>query len=612
MTIDARPRTLIAAAFFSLLAAVLQTGCVDATSESSQRESALVPPPPVDQNIGITDRIFTTFAAGDCLKCHDGNNGNTCTDPAQSCTVISARHHALLDPANPKYKPSFGCTTCHSIQSDGTAVIPLNCVQCHTKSPHHATVAAQARHCASCHGSVVQNYDDGHYIPTYAKSSVTPDTNCRVWTDTAHTTCKAGGCAACHTASTAVTPAIGANGNLHHATGLGQAPNPNTQCGWCHSPTAELDIRTCETCHGPASLHNIEYQYDVNKGVAGHGHIGADQDCWGCHGSFAKYDVPPLAGPTVPTAQGVQPSAVRSGTTPEIAIAGQSLMNSFTGADGTTRTFNPVVVLSLLDAAGAEVAKEVLTPSSFTADEVRATLPSTLRDGVWEVRVYKDYQGTFQKLSNRLALVVQPRVLVSSATLSCVDGKNTLTVAGQGFGATPAAGTPLVGLTVGGASCAVASWTNTQLVATCGSAAVGDLATVIGIHNTDVPARRFITGAGCSVEPPPATPADPAGAIQVRGGGAAAACGPSPSCTAFTAAARRSVTLDASASTAVAPATVSSYRWTLSSGSTVIRTSSSRSFSYTFRSAGSYTATLVVTDSAGVASAATSAAITVQ
>jgi hypothetical protein len=614
MTIDPRPRSLIAAAFFSLLPAVLQTGCKDSQSDASQNESFLVPPPPVEQNIGITDRVFTTFVVDDCLKCHDGNSGNTCTDPAQSCTVISARHHAMLDPANPKHKPDLGCMSCHSVKPDtGTAVVVLNCVQCHTKSPHHTSAAAQQRHCAACHGSVVQNYDDGHYIPTYAKSTVTPATNCRIWSDADHSACKAGGCAACHTASTDVTPAIDSNANLHHGTGLGQAPNSDAQCGWCHSPSAELDIRTCETCHGPASLHGIEHQYDVNNGKPGHGHIGSDQDCWGCHGSFAKYDVPPLAGPTVPTARLVQPPAVRAGMNAEIAISGQSFANSFTSADGTTRTFDPVVVLSLVDAAGTEVAKEVLSPSSSTADEVRAVLPTTLREGVWEVRVAKDYQGALQKQSNRLPLVIQPRVLVESAFLSCADGRSTLTVAGQGFGPKPAAGTPMVGAWAGSEACAVASWIDREIVATCGSALAGDLASVIGIHNTDVPSSGFITGEGCGSEMPPApAEARPTGSIQVQGGGAAAACGPSPSCGAFTAQVRKAVTFDASASSAVAPAAVSSYRWTVRSGSTVIKTSLSPSFSDTFRAAGSFTVTLVVTDSAGNASAASSATITVK
>ena len=40
---------------------------------------------------------------------------------------------------------------------------------------------------------------------------VTPATGCRVWTDTTHTVCKAGGCAACHAASTAVTPPVSDN-----------------------------------------------------------------------------------------------------------------------------------------------------------------------------------------------------------------------------------------------------------------------------------------------------------------------------------------------------------------------------------------------------------------
>ena len=54
-----------------------------------------------------------------------------------------------------------------------------DCIVCHTSSAHHRTPAATSGDCVSCHGDIVDNIDDGHYIPTY--DAVTSDTFDQLW-----------------------------------------------------------------------------------------------------------------------------------------------------------------------------------------------------------------------------------------------------------------------------------------------------------------------------------------------------------------------------------------------------------------------------------------------
>jgi hypothetical protein len=480
----------LSAAICALLAA-LTAGCETTGGPIGIVQAALVPPPPVNQNLGFSDQPWndTYPLPANCLKCHDGTGGTTCPDPTTNCQVVSLRHHMMLDPSSPRFKPYY-CTDCHTPDpATGVMSVTFDCRVCHTVTPHHKSVPAKERHCAVCHGSLVNNFDDGHYIPTYAKSIVTPDPNCRVWTDASHTTCAAGGCRACHVASDAVTPPTWNNDSTHHGTGLGQSPNDPAQCGWCHSvggnpPTPAIDIRTCESCHGPTSLHAIEYQYNTNNGTAGYGHIGADFDCWGCHGFFDKYELPPSFGPSIPTIDSIQPASVESGATGELVLKGQSFINSVTRPSGV-ETYSPTVVLARLDNAYNEVgSKVVLTLSApATESEIRATLPS-LPSGLYSFRVYKDYQGSMEKMSDMAVLTVKPACGITSA---CLAG-STLTVAGACFGPKPD-DFPSYGLFVEGATCTVASWSDTQIVATCSKAKKNDTLTVSGIITSPLSAK---------------------------------------------------------------------------------------------------------------------------
>lgn len=227
---------------------------------------AVVPPPPVNQSLGLYDTFFASFKESDCRGCHGTN--------------VADRHHLLVQTENKE------CLDCHDLKyNPNTGSWELqsfrDCTICHKASPHHTSPAAMARHCNVCHGSFVDNYDDGHYIPTYPKSMVTPDTSGRDVVDNqTGKIIKIGGCKACHVDNPLAVPPIAGNAETHHGTGI-------QNCSWCHQikpdGSAALDIRVCETCHGVKSLHNIQADSDnlANKGTIvagqenlGYGHIG--------------------------------------------------------------------------------------------------------------------------------------------------------------------------------------------------------------------------------------------------------------------------------------------------------------------------------------------------
>lgn len=237
---------------------------------------ANVPAPPVDQNIGLWDKTFNNMSETDCRGCHGDN--------------LVGLHHQLIT------TKGLLCTSCHKLDcSTGTCQFASfrDCFQCHSQvagqaSVHHLGQAAQDGDCASCHGDLVQNRTDGHYIPTYNATMVTPRPS-----DGTGVNGK-GACDYCHSWGNdfGTGNLVYANKETHHNTGLGQ---DSSKCTWCHDSQAGtgLKIRACEQCHAPQSMHNI--QVDTNndgKIVPGgelpyQGHIGNNEDCLGCHGGAA-------------------------------------------------------------------------------------------------------------------------------------------------------------------------------------------------------------------------------------------------------------------------------------------------------------------------------------
>jgi hypothetical protein len=127
--------------------------------------------PPTFQSIGMLDALPADYAEDDCRVCH--------------ASGVPERHHVLYDQPIPAgslvpYPDADGdgspdtiyvCLSCH----DQALTVVTDCVACHNAgSPHHQTPAAVDLQCTACHGDLVDNYDDGHYIPAYSPSLVTP------------------------------------------------------------------------------------------------------------------------------------------------------------------------------------------------------------------------------------------------------------------------------------------------------------------------------------------------------------------------------------------------------------------------------------------------------
>lgn len=189
-----------------------------------------VPPPPVNQKLGINDTNVSQLVEQNCRGCH-----NSTSSPLVSGSVPT-RHHYLV--ANNKINiitnTPYGCQDCHpSTPGQGNGVLmDRNCINCHNGSafyanknviagrPHHInTNDAKNRNCKACHGSFVDSYNDGHYVPLYNKSEITPTTNFKVFNATSGRYW--GGCFACHQPSAATSPNILSNKDNHHGEILG-------------------------------------------------------------------------------------------------------------------------------------------------------------------------------------------------------------------------------------------------------------------------------------------------------------------------------------------------------------------------------------------------------
>src|SRR5659263_757004 len=159
---------------------------------------ALIPPPPVNQNMGMYDTLFLNVNESGCRNCHASGVPDT--------------HHNLVATGR------YGCMNCHPALPDGSGItLVRDCVQCHNNTfngmsirrPHHESSDALAGHCKTCHGSVVDNFDDGHYIPSYPPSSMTPDTKFKVINQTSGR--KWGGCESCYEQDLTANPFIAYN-----------------------------------------------------------------------------------------------------------------------------------------------------------------------------------------------------------------------------------------------------------------------------------------------------------------------------------------------------------------------------------------------------------------
>jgi hypothetical protein len=342
-------------------------------------------------------------------------------------------------------------------------------------SVHHLNTAAQTGECVVCHGDIVDDIGDGHAIPTYAPSLVTPVPSGGIGEPENSLGTGAGGCNYCHDAgddnSTGDVIAVVNNLDAHHNTGVFLSPTGvvnQDACLWCHPITGNA-MRTCEGCHGYESLHNIQVDSDtgcvydpsnpaacnivVGGEAAGYGHVGrdngaGDSDCWGCHGNYIPGAVAAGSGPVVPYISSVDVTDVTGGIDTPITLKGTAFTNMIFD-------FQWVSDVQLTAADGSSV---ILTPDSISENSLTVTIPGTTPVGKHSVQAVK---GDLAK-SNPVAITVKPDVKITG--IECTD--TTLVITGTGFGDTPPDGAEVyLNAKVGGMTAEIISWTDTEIVA---------------------------------------------------------------------------------------------------------------------------------------------------
>ncbi|MHB1035042.1 MAG: hypothetical protein ACYC35_10205 [Pirellulales bacterium] len=352
---------------------------------------------------------------------------------------------------------TYSCLSCHGT----TFAVVRNCGTCHKRSPHHveenlfATVppAADALpECKKCHGSVVDDPGDGHYIPTYEPSIVTPKMADGEGEPLNSRGNGAGACDYCHDADN-TDPALAViqtMESLHH----GSIPSSvrTGRCIWCHDSNHKpgeapftdglrtLAAAKCENCHGPTSLHNIQADSTQTVGAivvggedAGYGHVGrdagpGDSDCWGCHG-FSATASAPGSGPVTPTVYVADKAAIAAGTDTVVILMGAALSNT---ADNVL--YEADVALTAADGTSVTLQPDVIVNEGMLA----VTIPANTAPGNYSLRALKADMA-----SNPVVVTVVPQVKVTKATWS-LDKRVTIT--GSGFaGYAAGSGTAVTG-----------------------------------------------------------------------------------------------------------------------------------------------------------------------
>lgn len=431
-------------------------------------------PPPVDQRMGVYDTLLSSLNESNCRNCH--------------ASGVPDAHHNLVRLG------LYGCQDCHPVV-DGTVTLVRDCIQCHNNTfngikirrQHHETQAATDKHCKACHGSLVDNFDDGHIIATYPPTTMTPDTKYKVINQTSGR--KWGGCESCHEPNlTAVPMPIYSNNNTHHRLGnlSGFINQNNTKCEICHdthnATFGSNSIRACERCHGTTSLHNIQFDIVNTSSLQGYGHLGPNE-CQGCHASYVAGSLAPGADLIVPTIDHISTNRVLLGKQTEITIHGKDFV---TTVDNITRSS----IVALTDGVinGTPTYNITIIPTNITANEIVATIPA-LNKGLYAIYALKD--GNVE--SNKRPLVAVPEVLVNSAKRKATK----ITINGAGFGTYDATYNNWTNVTINNGATfrlvQITNWSEMSIYVTSPDAMIGDIATVNSMYGTN---STQITGGG--------------------------------------------------------------------------------------------------------------------
>ena len=527
------------------------------------------PPPPVPQHIGLQDISIINLSTNAtdqsaCRVCHQTSgtnltviiNGSTYTN----ATVggVPTRHHSLLPRAvtNPMTGTPFACQDCHpSTPGVGMGILlDRSCLDCHAglnftgntqgghvgniTRPHHVNSSyasssignpAQNRQCNFCHGSVVDNYNDGHYSPSYATDfMITPYASFKatnfsqpdglaplqggnmnfssgvVGSSDGNKTW--GGCYSCHLSNYAATPqGIGSNHDNHHneinglsasrgGKGLQSAKTQGETCSWCHvvapGTTSPLELNLVNAFTGETLLNAMEVRNSTIEAASvlepGTTNITVNgTGCEKCHDVKSLHNIQfgYVSGGNGPQGQGhvnnnvdcfgchnswlpADSAPMAGAIVPTVNTVSPSTIAVNTP---TTLTFTGINFKNDPYTSVVTIDGVTYTPSSVTDTQIVVDIP-VLAAGTHIAQVVKGGDT----LSNLETLDVVSAVALTSASLS----GTTLTLSGIGLGATGAAQNIIVGST--GYSASIVSWTDTQIVATVsGTVHAGDNVEVI-------------------------------------------------------------------------------------------------------------------------------------
>jgi hypothetical protein len=423
----------------------------------------------VRQAIGIEDQVYGNLVEADCRLCHENPDQFPVLDDS-----IPDRHHLIYgtpipDPTDAPFGTPgelYACLSCHATDTSSGEIeflVERDCLFCHIQEPsgltvHHRTDLAQGNvpqgpDCQACHGSIVDNMNDGHFISAEPPTESTPKPSGGMGLPYNSRGKGAGACNYCHDDGTCGNGiVIETNAVNHHNTGFGF---DSAKCGWCHdfSLPFEEQIRVCENCHGRDSLHNIQADSDgdgvINPGIElpFYGHIGDPDDCWGCHG-YGTIPSAPESGPVVPSISSVRNSVLTEGTDTTVTLSG----SAFTNIGEGTELYSDIV----LEAADGSTI--TLTPDTITQDLITVTIPGNLASGNYKVNTVK-----MNKHSNPRTISIKPAVVISDVT--CQTKAEILIITGSGFGEKPEGPDGYLNVEVNGRIVEIKSWTDTKIQA---------------------------------------------------------------------------------------------------------------------------------------------------
>ncbi|MCF6354202.1 MAG: putative Ig domain-containing protein [Candidatus Polarisedimenticolaceae bacterium] len=454
----------------------------------------VVPSVPVTQNIGIPDTAFDLTSNESCWQCHASQviqAGLTQPFEVPDQTVFLAnRHHQFIGTSIaggselPPYldadndginDENYSCLSCHAQTEDVNGDLVLtqdyqDCLFCHVAdgaviTVHHDTPKAREALCAECHGSLVRNLDEGLPPPADMPGIITPRGSNKLNADTSTINSAGthpGNCDFCHntqdgqSAGTLMPSILGEitvfpNLNNHHSTGVHEieGSSKGSPCQWCHivewpawyegDPAADKapwQMRACQRCHDASSLHAIEVDIAGDGIVPGaeaynSGHIGNQDNCWGCHGNDSDM-IPvytggmPVVTATTPQLDGISAVTWKWGTEFVLDLKGNGFINQGEAYDPLTgnttqTTFMPKVQLT--DDDGNTTMLDPLTPA---ADFISVAIP-WLIDGNYQVQVKKG-----DRLSNPIAATITPGMIFAHAL--CLEKYRIIFLRGTNFG----------------------------------------------------------------------------------------------------------------------------------------------------------------------------------